>query len=401
MKVRAGKEPYIADSSSLIRKLVNPWWKDLSPEVVNEVSEIDHSPLWAFVFGKLLSALDWIPLLGLLSLPHYFLVRKNPQSFFGDQDQWGFYNTIADNGLAEGIFKAPRAPKLDSVVETEKLKLKEGRRVNLLIPSTFTPVNATFKDLYWVRHPLRNIIAELSVHEGGARPTIILIHGYETEMYGLNRRLFSADELYDMGCNVCLIKLPFHRRRPKSLSETTHIFRHGPAFTNEVMAHAVYDCRTMVSYLLDQEIASKVAIGGYSLGGFVGSLLVSVEQRLHSAILIAPVYHVADTMVEWPLVGRLLGRLLPLQGVSLEQLRHAYACCNALTFQPAIDTTRIMIVGSLYDKLAIPRYVKLLTEHWGQCSLIWKRYSHVGMPTPRPFWREMKAHLLSTGFITQ
>ncbi|PCI41275.1 MAG: hypothetical protein COB51_14160, partial [Moraxellaceae bacterium] len=385
MKVRAGKEPYIADSNSHIGKLVSPWWKDLNPEVINEATQIDHSPLWAFVLGKLLSALDWIPLLGLLSLPHYFLVRKNPQSFFGDRDQWGFYNAIADKGLAEGIFKMPKTPELDSVVETEKLKLKAGKRVNLSFPSTFTPVNSAYKDLYWVRHPLRNIIAELSVHEGGPRPTIILLHGYETEMYNFNRRLFSANELYDMGCNVCLIKLPFHRRRPKSLSETTHIFRHGPAFTNEVMAHAVYDCRTMVSHLLDQQIASKVAIGGYSLGSFVGSLLVSAEQRLHSAILIDPVFHVADTFMEWPLVNRLLGRLLPQQGISLQQLRHAYACCNALTFRPAIDTTRIMVIGSLYDKLAIPRYVKLLAEHWGQCLLIWKRYSHTAMPTPRPF----------------
>lgn len=267
-------------------------------------------------------------------------------------------------------------------------------------PSCFEPVNPAFKDNYWQHHPHTNIVAQLMVHDGAPRPTVMLLHGYDAETYALNRLLFSASELYEAGCNICLMKLPFHRSRSKSYPETTNIFRHGPAYTNEVMAHAVHDCRAMISHLLEQKVASEVAVAGYSLGSFVASLVVSVETRLHSAVLVDPVYNLADTLSEWPVISGLIEKLLKDENLSLQQLRHAYACCNALTFKPAIETSRIMIVAGLYDKIAIPRYARLLGEHWGQCLLIWKRFSHIGLSMPRPFWREVQGHLRSTGFIS-
>ncbi|PCJ22066.1 MAG: hypothetical protein COB04_01005 [Gammaproteobacteria bacterium] len=399
MKVSAGKEPYRSDPKSHVVKLSGSWWSELSLGIAKETTEIEGESIWAKVRGSLLSLLDWLPLLGLLSVPHYYLVRKDPQSYFGDRDQWGFYNAIADQGAADEIFKVPCSPAADSVKHVQKKTLTAGKVVHLSIPSSFEPVNPDFTDRYWKHHAHRHIKSELWVHEGEPRPTFIVVHGYDTEIYGINRGLFSTRELYDMGCNICLIKLPFHRSKMKSFAETTHFFRHGPAYTNEVMAHAVHDCRTMISYMMDQQIASKVAIGGISLGSFVASLVVSAEKRLHAAVIIDPVYNLSDSLIEWPPVNKLIVKLLAQQGISFQQFRHAYACCNALTFEPVLASDRIMIIGSLYDRIAIPRYVKLLGEHWNQCLLVWKGYSHVGVPVSQPFWTEIKAHLTDTGFI--
>lgn len=399
MKVKPGRELYQADSSSFIAKSNKHWWHELDPRIRQEPIEIAHRSFGHRFLGKILSLLDWIPLLALLVLPHYYIVGRNRNKYLADRSQWGFYQSLAEQHNAELIFKMPVSPDVAQVKTKIQRHLGEGKVISLTMPSTFEPINPHYKDSYWQHHKHQNVVAQLSVHDGEPRPTVIAIHGYDTEMYGINKGIFSTKDLYHQGCNICLLKLPFHRSKIKSFAETTNIFSRGPAYTNEVFAHAVYDCRMLISYLLDQGIASKISITGISLGAFVSSLVASSESRLHSAILIDPVYNLSDTLMEWFLLRGLLKQIKQEENLSDEEFRRAYACCNALTFKPAIATDRLMIIASLYDLIAIPRYARLLGEHWDNCQLVWKNYSHVGMPRVRPFYKEMMEHLQSTQFF--
>ena len=211
--------------------------------------------------------------------------------------------------------------------------------------------------------------------------------------------IFSAKKLYQDGCNICFYQLPFHTGSLSISAEALHIFGHGPAYTSEFFAHAVYNCRSLMHYFMSNNIASKIGVAGISLGAYVSSLLVSSEAKLDAAILIAPVFNLPESFMEWFPLGHLFNKLLDEENISMEQFRHAYATCNTLSFDAKMNTQNILLLSGIYDLVALPKYVKLLGEHWNQCNLHWFNYSHVGITKLNPFYTEINQHLKKINFI--
>lgn len=397
MQLQPGKESYQQDSNTLIRKLSPTWWNDLDEAIQKEKSKLSKGS--NIILASLLRGLDWIIRTLLLSGSHYIVIKRNKAAILGDRSQWPFYQQLVDQGDSEKIFKTPSAIDLNTISTKTTRKLSDGEIVQLRAPSSFEPINPYFKDTYWQHHDHRNLNCELWRHDGEARPTFVFMHGYDADAHEINRVIFSAKKLYLDGCNICFFRLPFHTGKLGFSRQTLNFFGHGPAYTSEVFAHAVHDCRALISHFLDQGIASKVGVAGISLGGFVSTLVISSESRLDCATLIAPVFNLPESFMEWfPLAG-LFNQLLAEENISMQEFRHAYALCNVLSYEPKIDSDKILLLSGVYDLVALPKYVKLLGEHWQKCEIQWFKYSHVGMTKINPFYAEIHAHLKKTQFL--
>ncbi len=391
MKACTGQEPYLDDKQSAIKSLAADWWNDLDPEIQNEKVKLDHStnPLLAGT----LKALDWVIRSIALSGAHYFLIKKNKEEILGHREQWSFYQDLASTHDAGQVFAEPTKLNDQAISKTEKKSISGGKVYRCKGPNTFQPLNPFFQDSYWDYHKHQDFIFELWQHDDNkARPTYICMHGYSADDFTLNHFIFSAKKLYKDGYNVVFLILPFHHGKLKQSTDMWNFFGHGPAYTVEVFANAVHNCRSLMTYLLDSGIASSIHLSGISLGGFVSSLVVSADERVESAALIAPVYNVPESYMEWfPLPG-LFNKLLKEENIEFPVFRHTYAPCNALTFEPKVDTRKLTIITGLFDQIALPKHVRLLGEHWKQCDIHWLNYGHVGFTKLNPFYKELQKH---------
>lgn len=399
MKIARGLEPYEHDEQSAIQPMGENWWSTLSVNIRREKTKIKHSSFLLFLLGKLFYMVDALPKFLGISLSHYKQVKAFKVDILAEKPQWEFYKNLASQHKASLVFIEPKTPKLDTLESKVIESIHQGEILRIKFPSTFEAINPVYRASYWLRHVHQNVPMELWKHEGAARPTIVALHGYNGSMYAINRYAFSVQALYNAGCNVCLVKLPFHRAKPRDRADVINVFGHGPAYTNEVMANAVYDVRAAISYLLDNQIASKVALTGASFGGFVSALVASVDGRLAAAILLEPLVNLPDVLLEWFPLKNLFEQIQAEENISNEEFRHIYACSIALTYQPAIAKEKLLISSGMYDGIAAPRYVKLLAQHWGQCALLWKNSGHMLHTNRQPFLKETLAHLQSVNFF--
>ena len=225
------------------------------------------------------------------------------------------------------------------------------------------------------------------------------MHGYNADDYRLNHIIFSAKKVFNDGCNIAFLVLPFHHGKFKLQTDMWNFFGHGPAYSTEVFANAVSNCRSVMSYLLDNNIASKIGLSGISLGGFVSSLVISSDERVDSAVLLAPVYNVPESYMEWFPLDGLFKKILKEHEIEFQEFRHAYGLINALTFQPKVAPQNLTILTGIFDLIALPKHIRLLGEHWGQCDIHWLDYGHVGMTKLNPFYEQIKNHNDKVGFL--
>ena len=106
----------------------------------------------------------------------------------------------------------------------------------------------------------------------------------------LDLALFRAWHLHDdLGLNVVMPVLPMHGPRARGLPK-------GAVFPGEdvmddvhATAQAVWDIRRLLSWIRSQQPESPIGLYSISLGGYVASLVASLEDGLTCAILGVPV----------------------------------------------------------------------------------------------------------------
>lgn len=400
MKVTSGQESYQHDEDSHIRPLKQHWWEELNHAIQSEVTILIHKS--HFLLASVLKLLDWIIRTIALSGAHYFLIKKNKEEILSHRPQWEFYKNIALEHDANKVFLPPPEIRHEEIIKAEKKNIPDGTIYQCQMPNKFTPLNPFFKESYWQYHKHRNIDFELWQHDDESpRPTYVFMHGYNADDFRINHLIFSAKKVFKDGANIAFLVLPFHTGKFKLSTDIWNFFGHGPAYTTEVFANAVSNCRSVISYLLDEGIASKIGISGISLGGFVSSLVLSVDERVNTAVLLAPVYNVPESYMEWFPLKQLFTKLLAEENIPFNEFRHSYALCNALTYNNIPKTEHITILSGIFDLIALPKHVRLLGEHWGQCDIHWLEYGHVGMTSPHPFYKHIKEHNDKVGFFNE
>jgi hypothetical protein len=157
----------------------------------------------------------------------------------------------------------------------------------------------------------------------------------------------------------------------------------------------VWDTRRLLAWIRLQEPKSLIGLNGLSLGGYIASLVASLEKGLTCAILGVPV---AD-LVE------LLSRHSGLRDGDPRRLTMRLAepigrMVSPLSLTPLVPMRGRFIYAGVADRLVHPReQVIRLWEHWGKPEIVWYPGGHAGFFRSRPVQRFVRDALQQSGLL--
>lgn len=225
------------------------------------------------------------------------------------------------------------------------------------------------------------------------RPWLVCVHGALMGRGAVDLRLFRARYLHtELGLNVVLPVLPLHGpRRTK-----------GAAFPGQDLlddvhaaAQAVWDIRRLISWIRTQEPDSKIGLNSMSLGGYISSLVASVEDGLTCAVLGVPVADLIEV-----LGGNGGLREGDPRNETLALARPIGRMVSPLSLRPRVPIEGRFIYGGVADRLVNPRdQVMRLWEHWGRPEIIWYQGAHTGFFRSRPVQDFIDAALRHSGLV--
>lgn len=293
----------------------------------------------------------------------------------------------------ETFFAAP-PPLTDVTVRQVREFSRSYERISF--ESGYTPHNGEPGTKRWHTYTANNREYALMLRHKEHRPWLVCVHGAEMGRAPLDLLLFRAWHLHrDLGLNVVLPVLPMHGPRGRGLS-------HGAVFPGEdvmdnvhAAAQAVWDVRRLLSWIRAQEPDSPIGLNGISLGGYVTSLVASLEDGLTCAILGVPV---ADLIA---LLGRHAGLDPPdPRRRTVELAEPIGQMISPLSLTPRVPMRGRFIYAGVADRLVHPReQVVRLWEHWGKPEIVWYRGGHTGFFNSRPVQRFVDAALAQSNLL--
>ena len=129
-----------------------------------------------------------------------------------------------------------------------------------------------------------------------------------------------------------------------------------------------------------------MGLTGVWLGGYVSSMVASLDRDLACAILGVPVVDLVDLMEDHARAGA-DDHLRPM----LEPARRLTRVVSPLAMTPAVAHDRRFLYAGLADRIIHPtRQIMRLHEHWGRPEVHWYRGGHVLVfrADVKPFVRE-------------
>jgi pimeloyl-ACP methyl ester carboxylesterase len=221
-------------------------------------------------------------------------------------------------------------------------------------------------------HRNANAHVRLFEHVGRIAPTLICLHGYRGGHYVIEERLWRAEALWRSGLNVALLTLPFHGLRATSRDLILPIFpdQTNVVRTNEGFGQAIWDLRRLTDWLRAAG-SPHVGVAGMSLGGYIASLLATVDASLSLVVPFIPLSDITDAIV----------RHSALRGVKVAKVledasRRAFAIHHPLARQPLLSGDRMLIIAAEYDQVTGGAHAVPLARHFG-AQIVWFSGSHI------------------------
>lgn len=312
-----------------------------------------------------------------------------------EMERLAFYQPYAERGDVAESFVAPSA----TVVKERKPRLAHYRprgipATDLYFDSPYRTLNPDLQADYERFKANRTAHAQYWHHPSGPRKTLIFVHGVVESWYALNSLGFSLKWFYRHGYDIVLFTLPFHGYRADWRSGPAGVgfFRPGFAHVNEAMLQGVCDLRVVLDDLFARGVPS-VGISGLSLGGYHSAMLATADPRLSFCIPNSPVVSPIDMALDWPATSPFLRMLMRMTGIGVTEMRQALAVHSPLSYQPQLDTDRVLIIGGAGDRLTSPKLVRLLHEHWQGAHFHWFPGNHVIHLRQGEYLKEMLAFM--------
>ncbi len=293
----------------------------------------------------------------------------------------------------EGFFAPP--PALTDVT-IRQVKSRRHPHERIVFDSGYAPYPGEPGTQRWSGYIANTREYALMLRHREPRPWLVCIHGAEMGRAALDLTLFRAWHLHEnLGLNVVLPVLPLHGPRARGLPKGT-VFTGEDVMDNvHATAQAVWDVRRLLCWIRSQEPESSIGLNGISLGGYIASLVASLEHGLTCAILGVPV---ADLI-------ELLGRHAGLSPD--DPRRHAVALAepigrmiSPLSLNPRVPMAGRFIYAGIADRLVHPReQVVRLWEHWGRPEIVWYQGGHTGFFQSRPVQRFVDDALVQSGLV--
>ncbi|CAN5611169.1 alpha/beta hydrolase [soil metagenome] len=304
-----------------------------------------------------------------------------------------FYGQLGYLDNPERFFTTP-PPLTDVTIRPAKTAGRSYER--LTFDSEYQPQPGEPGRERWLGYTANNREYALVLRHPEPRPWLVCVHGAVMGRGLLDLTLFRAWHLHEnLGLNVVLPVLPMHGPRAQGLPR-------GAVFPGEdvlddvhATAQAVWDVRRLLSWIRAQEPDSPIGLNSISLGGYITSLVASLEDGLTCAILGVPV---AD-------MTRLLGRHSGLSRTDPRRDTLALAeplgqMVSPLSLTPRVPMRGRFVYAGVADQVVHPReQVVRLWEHWGRPEIVWYKGGHTGFFESRPVQRFVDAALVQSGLV--
>jgi hypothetical protein len=293
----------------------------------------------------------------------------------------------------KGFFPAP--PPLTQVT-VQQVKVRRRSYKRIVFDSGYAPHPGEPGAERWLGYTANTREYALMLRHQEPRPWLVCVHGTEMGRGAIDLRLFRARHLHEhLGLNVILPVLPMHGPRRPGLPK-------GAVFPGEdvlddvhATAQAVWDIRRLLSWIRSQEPDSPIGLNSMSLGGYIASLVASLEDGLTCAILGVPV---AD-LVE--LLGRHAGLARD------DPRRHTVTLAepigrmvSPLSLTPRVPLQGRFIYAGIADRIVHPRVHTIrLWELWGRPQIVWYKGGHAGFFRSRPVRQFVQDALVQSGLV--
>ena len=293
----------------------------------------------------------------------------------------------------QGFFgESPPLP--DVTVREVKARRRSYHRI--FFDSGYTPHPGEPGRERWLGYTANNREYALLLRHPEPRPWLVCVHGTEMGRAAIDLALFRAWKLHDdLGLNVVIPVLPMHGPRARRLPKGAVLPGEDVLDDVHATAQAVWDIRRLLSWIRLQEPESLIGLNGLSLGGYIASLVASLEKGLTCAILGVPV---AD-LVE--LLGRHSGfRDDDPRCLTMRLAEPIGRMVSPLSLTPLVPMQGRFIYAGVADRLVHPReQVIRLWEHWGKPEIVWYPGGHAGFFRSRPVQRFVWDALQQSGLL--
>ena len=211
--------------------------------------------------------------------------------------------------------------------------------------------------------------------EGWSAPAVLFLHALMSASdFGYQR---IARRFNKMGWSAVLVHLPFHYTRVPSgypngaLALTSELIRNA-----ETIRQAVMETRQLLELLRTQG-TDRFGLIATSYGGWIGSLLLSLEGDFEFAALLQPIVDIEEAIWNSPaaLAIRLrLRRHLIEPGISRQ---HAHLSCP-FDQKPLVDPRRIHLLAGEFDQVVPVKTLQRFAETWDVQNLEIVPQGHFG-----------------------
>jgi len=209
----------------------------------------------------------------------------------------------------------------------------------------------------------RTARARLYRGEGTSRPLAILVHGYRGGHFGFEERAWPVGALLRRGMDVTLFQLPHHglRARPGA---GPRFPGSDPRLANEGFGQAVRDLRDLLHWAKRSGGAGAVLAMGMSLGGYMTSLLATLEPSLSFAAPLVPLARLDEIEVD---LGRILGSRAE-QAEERALRRRIYRVVSPFARPSQVPPERVLVLAGAGDLITPLSQARALAEHF-RCDL--------------------------------
>ncbi|KAA1249861.1 hypothetical protein F0Q45_12890 [Mycobacterium simiae] len=306
-----------------------------------------------------------------------------------------FYGNRGWLAWPRGFFADP--PPLSDVT-VRKIKGRRRTFYRMFFDSGYAPHPGEPGTERWLGYTANNREYALLLRHPEPRPWLVCVHGTEMGRAPLDLAVFRSWKLHEeLGLNIVMPVLPMHGPRARGLPK-------GAVFPGEdvlddvhATAQGVWDIRRILSWIRLQEPESLIGVNGLSLGGYLTSLVASLEEGLTCAILGVPV---AD-LVE--LLGRHSGLRSDDPRSDIVKVAEPIGrMISPLSLTPLVSVGGRFIYAGVADQLVHPReQVTRLWEHWGKPEIVWYPGGHAGFFRSRPVQRFVEEALQQSGLLDE
>jgi dienelactone hydrolase len=209
-----------------------------------------------------------------------------------------------------------------------------------------------------------------------ARPTVVLLHGWNAELGYRTLFPFLARRLNAAGLNAVMFELPYHsQRKPRGRGAPNNFISNNLLHVASAAHQALADARALIAWLNAQG-CRRIGVWGISLGGWLAGLLACHEPRLSAAVLMTPVARMDRVIHELDFCAP-LRRSLGGRAVRLEPL-------NLISHRPRVPVANVLIIASEHDLFAPIDSLEELWQAWGQPVLWRPRHGHISAMMAAP-----------------